>query len=165
MCCSSPPFMRRFPSPSRSSAGARSHSLISRSTFRSRRGPAHRHGAECPHGKSYRRASRSGTRASPSPSPYNRASCEGSRSFHVFQGSSPIIVSSPTSKACRKSGSFPPPALPGINSFTTLSDSRPVHRHQRCRSCDLRPHGSPSIARITLPACRVQYPGRPNKCF
>src|SRR5215469_13438416 len=33
--------------------------------------------------------------------------------------------SSPSSKAHQKSGSFPPPALPGLSGTTTLSDSRP----------------------------------------
>lgn len=36
---------------------------------------------------------------------------------------------SPSSKAHLKSGSFPPPELPGFVGTTTLSDSRPVHRH------------------------------------
>jgi hypothetical protein len=37
-----------------------------------------------------------------------------------------------TAKAPYKSGSFPPPALPGLNGRTTLSDTRPIHRHKRC---------------------------------
>jgi hypothetical protein len=52
--------------------------------------------------------------------------------FRAFRGSSPITLSSPTSKAHQKSGSFPPPELPGLNSHTTLSDSRPIHRQKRC---------------------------------
>ena len=82
----------------------------------------------------------------------------------MFRGSSPITPSSPTSKAHQKSGSFPPPALPGLNGRMTLSDSRPVHRQPRCRSRDLRPDGPPPITRITLPTCRAQYPGRPDRC-
>ena len=41
---------------------------------------------------------------------------------------SPITFASPSSKAHQKSGSFPPPALPGFNGRMTLSDSRPCHR-------------------------------------
>ena len=33
----------------------------------------------------------------------------------------------------------------------------------RCRSCDLRPNGSPPITRLTLPACHAHYPGEPNR--
>ena len=36
--------------------------------------------------------------------------------------------SSPSSKAHQKSGSFPPPALPGLSGTMTLSDSRPGRR-------------------------------------
>src|SRR5262249_28233257 len=39
---------------------------------------------------------------------------EGSGSQSVFAGSSPITVTSPSSKAHQKSGSFPPPALPQL---------------------------------------------------
>ena len=48
-------------------------------------------------------------------------------------------MSSPASKAHQKSGSFPPPALPGLVGHTTLSDSRPVRRLTRRWSCELRP--------------------------
>jgi hypothetical protein len=37
---------------------------------------------------------------------------------------SPITMPSPSSEAHQKSGSFPPPALPGLSSTTTLSESR-----------------------------------------
>jgi len=37
---------------------------------------------------------------------------------------SPITMPSPSSEAHQKSGSFPPPALPGLSSHMTLSDSR-----------------------------------------
>ena len=43
--------------------------------------------------------------------------------FGRFRGSSPITPSSPSSKAHQKSGSFPPPELPGLNGHTALSDS------------------------------------------
>jgi hypothetical protein len=46
----------------------------------------------------------------------------------VFAGSSPITFTSPSSKAHQKSGSFPPPALPGFNGRMTLSDSRQCRR-------------------------------------
>ena len=68
--------------------------------------------------------------------------------------------SSPSSKARQKSGAFPPPALPGLNGHTPLSDSRPLHRQSRCRSRNLRTDGSPPITRTTVPACRVHIPRR-----
>ena len=46
----------------------------------------------------------------------------------MLPGSSPITRSSPSSKAFQKSGSFPPPELPGFIGTTTLSDS---HRSRR----------------------------------
>ena len=42
----------------------------------------------------------------------------------VFAGSSPITATSLSSKAHQKSGSFPPPSLPGLIGPMTLSDSR-----------------------------------------
>jgi hypothetical protein len=48
----------------------------------------------------------------------------------VFAGSSPITFTSPSSKAHQKSGSFPPPALPGFIGRMTLSDSRQCRRLQ-----------------------------------
>ena len=42
----------------------------------------------------------------------------------MFAGSSPITRSSLSSKAYQKSGTFPPPELPGLASTTSLSDSR-----------------------------------------
>src|SRR5450631_2637523 len=83
----------------------------------------------------------------------------------VFAGQWPITLASPSSRAHQKSGSFPPPELPGLDGHTTLSDSRPVHRRKRCRSRDLRPDGSPPTTRFTLPACRAQYPGGSNGCM
>jgi len=70
-----------------------------------------------------------------SPSPYDTAFSEGSGSQSVFAGSSPITVTLPSSKAHQKSGSFPPPALPGFNGRMTLSDSRQSRR----LSATLRP--------------------------
>ena len=107
------------------------------------RGPAHRHGAECPRGKSCRRAGRSGRPAPPSPC--NTASSEGSGSYPVLPGSSPITDSSPSSKARQKSGSFPPPALPGFSGTMTLSDSRRAAVLRRRRGRYPRPDGSPPL--------------------
>src|SRR3984893_925519 len=68
--------------------------------------------------------------------------------------------SSSSSKAHQKSGSFPPPALPGLSSTTTLSDSRPNRRPNRAvEAAALVQDGSPPITRNTLPACRAHYPG------
>ena len=53
----------------------------------------------------------------------------------VFAGSSPITVTLPSSKAHQKSGSFAPPALPGLVARMTLSDSRQSRR----LSATLRP--------------------------
>ena len=80
-------------------------------------------------GKSCRRARRSGKQAPPSP--YNRAFSERSGSYLVLSGSSPITIPSPSSKARQKSGSFAPPALPGLNAPMTLSDSRRGRRLKR----------------------------------
>jgi len=49
---------------------------------------------------------------------------EGSGPLRVLPGSSPITLTSPSSKAHQKSGPFAPPALPGIDARTTPSDSR-----------------------------------------
>src|SRR5437868_4292545 len=88
-------------------------------------------------GKSCRRARRNGKQAPPLP--YNKAFSEESGSFQVFRGSSPITMSSLSSKAHQKSGSFPPPALPSFVGRTTLSDSRSVRRQMRRWSCELQP--------------------------
>ena len=48
-------------------------------------------------------------------------------------GSSPITQTLPASNARQKSGPFPPPALPGLSSTTTLSDSRRGRRAWRRR--------------------------------
>ncbi len=68
--------------------------------------------------------------------------------------------SSASSKARQKSGSFPPPALPGLNGRTTLSDSRPARRacHDVGGATSDR-NGSPPITRTTVPTCRAHYPG------
>src|SRR5262249_53969485 len=90
------------------------------------RGPAHRHGAGCLPGESCRRAGRSGTQARPSP--YDTAFSEGSGSLSVLQGSSPITVPSPSTKAHQKSGSFAQLAFPSSNARTPLPDPRQDRR-------------------------------------
>ena len=57
-------------------------------------------------------------------SPCRRVSSAKSGSHRVFAGSSPITASSFASETYQKSGSFPPPALPGFRGTTTLSDAR-----------------------------------------
>ena len=126
-------------------------------------GPTHRRVAGCPRGKSCRRAGRSGRQAPPSP--YGTAFSEGSGSLSVLPGSSPITFTSPSSKAHQKSGPFAPPALPGLNAPTTLSDSR----HEPSPVATLRPlpsprDGSPPITRTTFPTCRAHYPGGSSGC-
>ncbi len=87
------------------------------------------------------------------------------RSCRVFQGSSPITPTSPSSKAHQKSGPFPPPALPSFRSTMTLSDTHPSPTPICAVGVATSdPSGSPSITRITFPTCRVQYPGRPGRC-
>src|ERR1051325_723287 len=87
----------------------------------------------------------------------------------IFSGVSRLIANhptSPSSKAHQKPGSFPPPALPGFNSTMTLSDTRPMPPLVcGVEAATSDPDGSPSITRITLPTCCVQYPGRPNRCI
>ena len=103
--------------------------------------PAHRTGrAELRH-PALRLVSPQGTRRRNQPSPCDTAFSEGSGSFQVFRGSSPITLTSPSSKARQKSGSFPPPALPGFIGRMTLSDSRDT----------LRPLPSPPTGLPRLP--------------
>ena len=64
-----------------------------------------------------------------------------------------------TSKAPYKSGSFAPPALPGLNAPTTLSDSR----HGRRLKATLRPLPSPptGLPRLPEPPFRRAVPTTP----
>ena len=50
------------------------------------------------------------------------------RPIAVLPGSTPITSASPSSRAHQKSGSFPPPALPGFFGTMALSDSRRSRR-------------------------------------
>ena len=77
----------------------------------------------------------------------------------MLPGSSPITFTSPSSKAHQKSGSFPPPALPGFNGRMTLSDSRPSRRLE----ATLRPLPSPrtGLPRLPEPPSRRAVPTTP----
>src|SRR5580698_8088643 len=63
------------------------------------------------------------------------------------------------SKTHQKSGSFPPPALPGLNGTTTLSGSR----GDRCQTASLRPLPSPAtgLPRLRDPLSRRAVPLTP----
>jgi hypothetical protein len=65
----------------------------------------------------------------------------------------------PLRQAHQKSGSFPPPALPGFNGTTTLSDSRT----DRCHSASLRPLPSShtGLPRLRDPLSRRAVPTTP----
>jgi hypothetical protein len=83
----------------------------------------------------------------------------------VFPGSSPITFTSPSSKAHQKSGSFAPPALPGLTAHTTLSDSRQSRRLvSNVEAATLAYDGPPPITRTTFPTCRAHYPGGSSGC-
>src|ERR1700730_7843824 len=71
--------------------------------------------------------------------------------------------SSPSSEACRKSGPFPPPALPGLDGRMNLSDSRRAATRCGVRGGKPRPTRPPPITRIALPACYAHYPGGPER--
>ena len=66
---------------------------------------------------------------------------------------------SPSSEAHQKSGPFPPPALPGLSSTMTLSDTR---RHRRLSST-LRPLPScqAGLHRLPAPPSQRAVPGTP----
>ena len=81
------------------------------------------------------------------------------RSSTVLPGLSPITSTSPSSEAHRKSGPFAPPALPGLNARTTLSDSR----HGRRLEATLRPLPShmTGLPRLPEPPFRRAEPTTP----
>ena len=68
-------------------------------------------------------------------------------------------LTSSASKTHQKSGSFPPPALPGFNGTMTLSDSRV----DRCHFASLRPLPSPAtgLPRLRDPLSRRAVPITP----
>ena len=71
-----------------------------------------------------------------------------------------LLLSSPSSKACQKSGPFPPPELPGFIGPTSLSDSR-SRRHPSGGVWGGNPRaiGPPPMCRVALSTCRAHYPG------
>ena len=76
-----------------------------------------------------------------------------------------LPFTSPTSKACRKSGSFAPPALPGINTRMNpvrLPPGPPPEND--VEAATLIPNGSPPITCITFPTCCAYYPGGSSGC-
>ena len=81
----------------------------------------------------------------------------------MFPDSSPITIPSPSSKACRKSGPFPPPELPGLNGPMDLSDARSRRHLHDVRGGEPHAIGPPPITRIALPACCAHYPGEPER--
>ena len=92
------------------------------------------------------------------------------RIFSGVVGSAPITFTSPSSKAHQKSGPFAPPALPGLDAHTTLSDSR-----QGCRrSATLRPLPPPMMGlprllespfRRAVPTTPAERTGACVDCF
>ena len=77
----------------------------------------------------------------------------------MFAGSSPITFTSPSSKAHQKSGPFAPPALPGLDAHTTLSELPPWS--PPCAT--LRPLPSPmtGLPRLPEPPFRRAVPTTP----
>jgi len=79
---------------------------------------------------------------------------------------SPITMPSPSSEAHQKSGSFPPPALPGLSSTMTLSDTR----RSRRPATTSRPLPSPTVGLPQLPGSPFRHavpttPMDQNRCF
>ena len=68
-------------------------------------------------------------------------------------------------KHTRSQGPFLRRSYPASTVVRPCPNSRTVRCHKQRRSRDLRPHGSPPITRITLPACRVHYPDGPDRCM
>ncbi len=72
----------------------------------------------------------------------------------------PIASSSTASKAHQKSGSFAPPALPGLQrSYDPVRLPLGSSGNPDVEGTGLQPNGSPPITRVTLPTCRAHYPG------
>jgi hypothetical protein len=83
----------------------------------------------------------------------------------VLLGSSPITSTFPSSKARQKSGPFAPPALPGLDARTTLSDSRHGCRlHATLRPLPSHRTGLPRLPEPLFPTCRAYYPGGSSGC-
>src|SRR5262249_49965300 len=76
-----------------------------------------------------------------------------------------LLLSSPSSKACQKSGPFPPPELPGFIGRTNLSDSRSRRRPSGgVWGGNPRAIGPPPMCRVALSTCRAHTPADPNGC-
>ena len=122
--------------------------------------PGDTHGAECPPARPCHIGCRTGSPARSSLCHRVSSAKSGSQS-----GVLRLIANHLTSfasKTHQKSGSFPPPALPGFSGTTTLSDSRT----DRCLAAPLRPlpsstHGSPPLTRSPVSTCCAPYPGGP----
>jgi len=84
---------------------------------------------------------------STSPWPHDRVCSDGSRFQRCLIGFRQVTNPRPLRQTHQKSGSFPPPELPGFNGTTTLSDSR----SDRCLTAPLRPLPS---SRTGLPRLR-----------
>src|SRR5262249_27062072 len=77
-----------------------------------------------------------------------------------------LLLSSPSSKACQKSGPFPPPELPGFIGRTSLSDSR-SRRHPSGDVWGGNPRARSGLPRcVVLPCQRAvpTTPADPNGC-
>src|SRR6202451_4032922 len=90
-------------------------------------------------------------------------------SLMVFAGSSPITTTSPSSKAHQKSGSFAPPALPGLNAHMTPSDSRRGRRLRDVEAATLAVTGLPRLPdppfRRAVPTTPADRTGARVDCF
>src|SRR5689334_18549909 len=86
----------------------------------------------------------------------------------MFLGVVRLIVNHrtfPPSQAHQKCGSFPPPALPGLNGHITLSDSQTGRRPLRATfgGATSTSPGYPPLTQITFSACHAHYPGGPKQ--
>src|SRR5262245_18018369 len=127
------------------------------------RGRAGRRGAECPRDRSCRRAHRSGKQAPPSPC--SRASSEGSGSYLVLLGSSPITIPLAIFESA-----------PEVRVLCSAGITRPQRSNDPVRlppkpppEVTLRPLPSPTTGlplqpRTTLPTCCAHYPGGSSRC-
>ncbi len=79
-----------------------------------------------------------------------------------FIGFRQVTNPRPRRQTHQKSGPFAPPALPGLNATTTLSDARVIRCAARTvEAATLNHHGPPPFARYPVSACRAHYPGGP----
>jgi hypothetical protein len=87
----------------------------------------------------------------------------------VLLGSLPITLTSLSAKAHQKSGPSAPPALPGLNARTTLSDSHLGRRLLRVEAATLAQDRSPPItrppSRRAAPTTSADRAGTRVDCF